>query len=112
MGFKYGITFVDHFNKSVFNGSEIDKQYSVASLQKRFSAFRENQSAKTGNKYKNFSKNISLKKNTGYNLNSNHIKTSVSDQFIKNLLNVEIDDPRLSYPLMNKKRKKKRKLNL
>ena len=32
----YGITFVDHKNKSVFNGSEIGKQYSIAGLNKQF----------------------------------------------------------------------------
>ncbi len=31
----YGITFVDHANKSVFNGSEIDRQFSVAGLLKQ-----------------------------------------------------------------------------
>lgn len=33
----YGITFVDHKNKSVFNGSEIGKAYSIAGLYKQFS---------------------------------------------------------------------------
>ncbi len=32
----YGITFVDIKNKSVFNGSELGKQYSIAGLQKQF----------------------------------------------------------------------------
>ncbi len=111
MGFIYGITFVDHIHKSAFNGSEIGKQYSVASLQKWFSNARENKSTKTGNKYKNL-KNIFLKKNIRHDLNSNHLKTVASDQIIKNLLDVEIDDPRLLYSLIYKKRKKKRKLNL
>ena len=34
----YGITFVDHKNKSVFNGSEIGKAYSIAGLYKQFSS--------------------------------------------------------------------------
>lgn len=33
-GRHYGITFIDTRNKSVFNGSEIGKEYSIASLQK------------------------------------------------------------------------------
>ena len=34
-GKMYGITFVDNENKSVFNGSEIGRQYSVAGLLKQ-----------------------------------------------------------------------------
>ncbi len=110
-GFKYGITFVDHNHKSVFNGSEIGKEYSVASLQKRFFPFRENHSAKASNKNKILPNFISPKKKTGHEINIGQVNTTSSCQIIKNLLNVEIDDPRLLYPLMNKKKKKKRKLN-
>ena len=34
-GYVFGITFVDHANKSVYNGSEIGKEYSLSNLQKR-----------------------------------------------------------------------------
>lgn len=34
-GFLYGITYVDHNSKSVFNGSELGKQYSAATIQQR-----------------------------------------------------------------------------
>lgn len=36
-GFIYGVTFVDHYNKTVFNGSEIGKLYSAKALTERFS---------------------------------------------------------------------------
>ena len=34
-GFIYGITFIDHRSKCVFNGSDIGKSYSAASIQER-----------------------------------------------------------------------------
>ena len=34
--FVYGITYVDHLQKVVFNGSELGKGYSAAALQGRF----------------------------------------------------------------------------
>lgn len=35
-GFIYGITFVDHKSKCVFNGSDVDKQLSAAAIQQKF----------------------------------------------------------------------------
>ena len=36
-GFTYGITFIDHNNKAVFNGSDLGKAYSAKALTERFS---------------------------------------------------------------------------
>jgi len=36
-GFTYGITFIDHNNKAVFNGSDLGKAYSAKSITERFS---------------------------------------------------------------------------
>jgi len=41
-GKMYGITFVDHQDRSVFNGSEIGRQYSVASLLKQMDIGHQN----------------------------------------------------------------------
>jgi uncharacterized protein YifE (UPF0438 family) len=112
VGFLYGITFIDHNHKSVFNGGDLGKQYSIASFQKRFFSFRENQSVKAGNENKTLSKYISLKKSTKSDISASQLMPVAKNQFIKTLLNVEIDEPRLLYPLMIKKRKRKRKLNL
>ena len=35
-GRTYGITYVDHLNKAVINGSELGKAYSIAGLKKQF----------------------------------------------------------------------------
>jgi len=35
-GFIYGVTFIDHYNKTVFNGSDIGKLYSAKALTERF----------------------------------------------------------------------------
>jgi len=35
-GRTYGITYVDHLNKAVINGSELGKEYSIAGLKKQF----------------------------------------------------------------------------
>jgi hypothetical protein len=37
-GFTYGITFIDHNNKAVFNGSDLGKAYSAKSLTERFTS--------------------------------------------------------------------------
>jgi hypothetical protein len=42
----YGITFVDHEHRCVFNGSEVDRQFSVAGLQKLLSNHYQKQDGK------------------------------------------------------------------
>ena len=46
-GKMYGITFVDNANRSVFNGSEVGRQYSVAGLLKQMNAPPEFMNTKT-----------------------------------------------------------------
>lgn len=43
-GLVYGITFIDYRNKSVFNGSDLGKQYSIKGIQDRLQAKFEKQS--------------------------------------------------------------------
>ncbi|HSZ33432.1 MAG TPA: relaxase/mobilization nuclease domain-containing protein [Puia sp.] len=102
-GLIYGITFVDHKNKCVFNGIQLGKGYSIAALQKRFNYKKVNQSTINDQSIK---KPISLK--NCIHLISN--KSSVSP--LKELLQPEIDDPKLIYPLLAKRRKKKRRTSL
>lgn len=48
-GFLYGITYVDHNSKSVFNGSELGKQYSAATIQQRLQSQPKHQEKKGAN---------------------------------------------------------------
>ncbi len=111
-GFIYGITFVDHNNKSVFNGSEIGKKYSIAAFQNRFPTRAKNSPQTLSNQQTGMSQDKSLRKNIRQNFKGAYSIAAASNQFIKNLLDVEIDDPRLQYPLIKKKRKRKRNFNL
>jgi len=57
----YGITFVDNKNRSVFNGSEIGKSYSIAGLTKQFESFnQEPQGHRPDHLHKEESLNIRL----------------------------------------------------
>jgi hypothetical protein len=47
-GIIYGITYVDHHTKSVFNGSDLGKQYSAAGIQQRCQNHRQVQGQSQG----------------------------------------------------------------
>jgi hypothetical protein len=99
----YGITFVDHKNKCVFNGSQLGKGYSIAALQKRF--HYKNVIQSTINDH--FTKNPKPLKNYIHSILN---KSSVNP--MKELLQPGIDDSKLIYPLLTKRRKRKRKTYL
>ncbi len=43
-GIVYGLTYVDHINKSVFNGKDIGKEYSAKAVMEKFEGFQQKQS--------------------------------------------------------------------
>ncbi len=43
-GIVYGFTYIDHINKTVFNGSDIGKEYSAKAMMEKFEGFQEKQS--------------------------------------------------------------------
>lgn len=83
----YGITFVDHRNRSVFNGSEIGKSYSIAGLYKQLG-----QNAK--------------------DLNSQYYEHNLSNDYslFEQMVLPENELTNIPRELLNKRRKKKRKL--
>ncbi len=88
-GKMYGITFVDNGNRSVFNGSEVGRQYSVAGLMKQIHASPEFTHHQT-----------------------QHLETGLIDLNPLSVL-VEVLNPEYEFnptPYQLKKRKKKRKL--
>ncbi len=40
----YGLTYIDHINKSVFNGKDIGKEYSAKAVMEKFEGFQQKQS--------------------------------------------------------------------
>jgi len=105
-GFLYEITFVDHRNKTVFNGSEDGRLYSVAALQKRLT---DNQAITATKQPQTVTPKLLVKKKrVEHKLDIQ----SAAGGLLKNLLKPEETDNRLLYPLLKKKRKNKRRLNL
>jgi Relaxase/Mobilisation nuclease domain len=114
-GFSFGITFIDHKNKTVFNGSEIGKDYSVAALQKCFGDMTSQLSFSRKKFLDDLKKPIlsePTKKMKAQDLNKNQGKGIASNDLIRNLLKSEELGFGLPYQLMPKKRKKKRKMGL
>jgi Relaxase/Mobilisation nuclease domain len=109
-GLIYGITFVDHRNSCVLNGSQLGKQYTIAALQKRIhyengiKPVNTAESDKSGQPHSHFAKKSRSQKNYAHLLSNKG-----SSGAIKDLLQPEIDDPRLLYPLLTRRRKRKRK---
>lgn len=42
-GIVYGLTYIDHINKTVFNGSDIGKEYGAKAMIEKFEGFQEKQ---------------------------------------------------------------------
>ncbi len=108
-GLIYGITFIDYRSKSVFNGSDLGKQYSIAGIQQKLNVKAETPLVeKPGKEISPFPKQS--KENTVYlekEVSSNQTKEDLLQQLTEN----EKTFNKLPYELM-KKKKKKRNQNL
>ncbi len=101
----YGVTFVDHQSKAVFNGSDLGKTYSAASLNCWFKneEISENASLLQGRNSNNYSNNFPDKFSGSAHSNVN------DDSLLDILFKEEQQDMSALERLQQRKRKKKRK---
>jgi hypothetical protein len=104
----YGITFIDFRTKSVFNGSDLGKQYSIASLQQRITGRDNSFPQKIQQPVYGYSKEQSVRqpekekivmKEPGYN----------NENVLQQMMQSEKNNSRVPFDLI-KKRKKRRKI--
>ena len=100
-GIIYGLTYIDHENKYVFNGSKLGKAYSAKAIQERFQKVTK-QSVKEKRKVSSEIDNNSTKNNFQP---SNNFKNT----FLEVLLQAENSYETLPYQLKKTRKKKRRK---
>ncbi|SDG10642.1 relaxase/mobilization nuclease domain-containing protein [Mucilaginibacter gossypii] len=101
----YGITFVDHGSKSVFNGSDLGKNYSAATLINWFKKDEVNHNQTVSKKENNIAQ---APKNTD-NISASNTAGSNGDSLLNILFKEEQQDMAAIGRLQQNKRKKKRK---
>lgn len=101
----YGITFVDHGSKAVFNGSDLGKSYSAASLMNWFKNDESNRSQTISSKEIN---NVKPPKFTD-NFSASQATSGSGDSLLNLLFKEETQDMAALGRLQQNKRKKKRK---
>ena len=105
----YGITFVDNQNKVVFNGSDLGKGYSAASLQSRLATG--NEKSLTQDETKGSSSASAIQKEMGRQKHQEKATTPIikSEGLLDILLSAKEQYDNTPTSLLKKKRKKKRK---
>lgn len=108
-GLVYGITFIDYRSKSVFNGSDLGKQYSIAGIQQKLNAKTETYSVEKSKKEipTDTAQTKDNKTQTEKELSNNQSKDDLLQQLTAN----EKTFNKLPFELI-KKKKRKRKHNL
>ena len=106
-GFLYGISFIDHRTKSVFNGSDLGKSYSAAGIQQR--VINSNEKNDLPDVMGRVNKPESKEHNT--DIKGSLDPTNKNTQLIQILLNNERNESRFPADFLKKKRKR-RKRNL
>lgn len=117
-GFMYGITFIDHRNKTVFNGSDIGKQYSAAGIRERISKGLSEEISNPNLLQKPVNSAVGFKKQTPDMSQSKEAKQDLdqkqSGQLTspKNLLELltgkERNDQRIPFDFTRKKKKRRK----
>ena len=100
-GIIYGLTYIDHENKYVFNGSKLGKAYSAKAIQERFQIVTK-QSIKQN-------KNVSSERNEVTNPNNFQPSNNFKNTFLEVLLKAENSYEPLPYQLKKTQKKKRRK---
>lgn len=106
-GFVYGITFIDHRNKTVFNGSDLGKSYSAAGIKERI--------AESICEEKNSAPNLLEKKGAGSNPKKEMKQDASQKQEMHStkedmwdlLMNREKNDLRIPFDFIKKKKKRR-----
>jgi hypothetical protein len=106
-GFLYGISFIDHRTKSVFNGSDLGKSYSATGIQQR--VINSNEKNDLPDVMGRVNKPESKEQNN--DIKGSLDPTNKSTQLIQILLNNERNESRFPGDFLKKKRKR-RKRNL
>ena len=107
-GRHYGITFIDTQNKSVFNGSELGKEYSITSLQKivPFAVAPEQKDAPQPSLQKTKG---SKPKKAAKKVDSNNLHRGAAVSILRDLLTPETNQDNIPAALLQKKGKRKKK---
>lgn len=113
-GRMYGITFVDNKNKSVFNGSELGKQYSISYLQARIArqprtpeAIQAPQQQQTEEAVEH--PKVLRKKPTHKHASLLKTKTGNQDSILEQLMSPKLKFENIPNQLVKKKKKKKKR---
>ena len=107
-GITYGVTFIDHHRKAVFNGSEMGKAYSAQALTEKFT--KNYQTVEPDGQILTKETNPAILSTTCMLQVLNPGKTGISTvDLLDGLLQVEKQQENLPHPLQRKKRKRKSK---
>lgn len=101
-GIVFGLTYIDHINKTVFNGSDIGKDYSAKAIMEKFEGIQEKQPIQQAQKIE-----LNVSKNEEISV-ADEIKKSVDNPLLE-VLNPVRESNYVPSQLLKKKREKQSK---
>jgi hypothetical protein len=111
--FMYGITFIDHRTKSVFNGSDLGKRYSAKSIKEAITNNQDEAQKPAANLLSRKGHSSQSQKNTNQ-LNDKMLdknsseKTPIGDNLWELLMNKERSEQRIPFDFIRKKKKRRK----
>ncbi|MDB5088766.1 MAG: relaxase [Mucilaginibacter sp.] len=108
-GFIFGITYIDHQNKTVFNGSDLGKAYSAKAITERFSSRTKQQPKEKGNELRSARRKQRdiLQQPQGQQIQPTGQTTPAGTSLLETLLANGQTGPVMGAPRKRKKKKKK-----